>query len=242
MTLKLSLSCSRLLLIVLFFFPFLAFGQTEYSFTVGGNLSRITPTIFTPTGGSYYYLISDETYSEAGTIVGFKVQRKINRQFNLNYQVRLFNHITEMWCEHGGDSDACGGWGPTIRPDGKVDYYGTIHSLSFNFRLHEGLYMGIGGYHQMTKFDVEKGKYLSIYRIAEYFIPYGVRQAGCLGTVSYTYKKWTLEARYLKGIGDVFKHKKYPRYLKSTDGIELSLSYKFLTKEKKEKRAKYKSK
>jgi len=174
----------RFIFAILLFFPFFVTAQTDFSFTIGGNLSIITPTKNDEVRGHYYF-VSDERFPKLGTTIGFKIQRKINRQFNLDYQLRLFNHIVKMGCDDRGDIDSCGGWGPSIRQDGKVDYFGAIHSLSFNFRLNEDFYVGIGGYYQTIRMDIEKGKYFSFYRISNYFARFEetASQAGCLGTI-----------------------------------------------------------
>lgn len=221
-----------LLLSIMIFFSKIGYSQTEYSFTLGTNLAKMTPTDLSLLNLDDIYLTPKNGFNELGTLLGFKAQRQINKQFKFDYQLRLFNQTVGITCVpslhlHGcQEGKAIGHW--TYYELDKADVFGVIHSLSANFRLRDNFYVGIGGYYQMTNHAMEEGKYFNIFRVIEYFgDPYSIRQAGCLGTASYIYKKWTIEVRFLKGIGDVFSHKKRPRFLQSTDNIELSLSYKF---------------
>ena len=64
-------------LIALFLFPCFAFGQVDFSFTVGGNLSNFTAKESDLLYENEVYLIPKEGFKELGTTVGFKIQRSL---------------------------------------------------------------------------------------------------------------------------------------------------------------------
>ncbi len=237
----------KITVIILLFFPFFAFGQVDFSFIVGGNLSNFTVKDAELLNENEVYLISNENFRELGTTVGFKIHKDINRQFRVDYQMRLFNQLMDVRCVPGQTNTwglhECYEGGRTaylhwlgVKKYDKADVFGATHSISFNFRLNENFRAGIGGFYQKVKYDDVRIGYFSIHRIFDYFDKNrSLKQAGCLGTVSYSYKKWTVEVRFLKGVGNTFQYTERPRFFKSIDAFELVLSYKFLKLKKKKK-------
>jgi hypothetical protein len=209
---------------IFLFFSSVGLAQSKIGLTAGVNYIDLQ-TITNPEdfGEMYRYLVPLEGKEKLTPSIGLKFEQNINDRFYADYQFRYFFKIFEY------DENPT----PSILPDiaGTEPPYQTrlfvsTQSVAFSMNLNSNFNVGLGGF---IKIIGREPVYL--FRIKN---SSPSRLAGFLLKSSYKFKKWQIEARYLKGIGDASGTANVPDF-KAMDTIELSVSYMFFRFKRKEK-------
>lgn len=210
--------------IFLLFVSSSVFAQSKIGITAAINYIDLQ-TIDNPenSGYGYRYLVPLQGKEKIMPSVGLKFEQKINEKFYADYQARL----SYKWFDFDANPD------PRFIIISELSYltrfFISTQSVSFSMNLNPGFSLGLGGFFRAV------GRQPTYLFDRSYSRP--IRHAGFLLKSSYKIKKWQIEARYLKSIGeaDVPSSLNTPSF-KAMDTFELSITYMFLQFKKREKR------
>lgn len=179
--------------------------QPKISLTAAINYVDLQTSNPDDFGYSYEYLLPLEMEEKFMPAVGLKIEQAINSRFYADYQLRS----SFGWFDIGRNPN------PFIILEMELAnvkrIFTSTQTLSFSMKLSQNFDAGIGGF--LKLFGTKPF----------YFFNNPSRHTGFLLKTSYEFKKWQVELRYLKGIGEV-QDNSAPGFI-AMDTVELSLSY-----------------